>query len=249
MILKVLDQPYYQTDREKYWYEINADDRADNIRRLCARIKPRKVLDIGAGKGSVMQRLHDAGMGEEWDSIEDSQTGLAEIRKRVGPKIHEPKELTGYRLAFEDDAFDLAILSHMLEHQEHPRVMLYEARRVARYLYVEVALRHVAFKSNLAADFTMNRAGHVNYYDRHTIRRLVQSSGWKILDAQAFITNAATYKFMKGTRGLVEHKHKKLLLGAIPRLAQCMFTFHYGMLCERTQKVAGAMPDVLGTQV
>ena len=144
------------------------------------------------------------------------------------------------------DKFDLAILSHMLEHQEHPRVMLYEARRVARHVYVEVALRHVAFKSNLAADFAFNRAGHVNYYDRHTIRRLVQSSGWKILDAQAFITNAATYKFMKGGRGLIEHRLKRAFLSVAPRLAQCLFTFHYGMLCERAAKVPGAMPDVLG---
>lgn len=245
MILKTLDQPYYQTDREKYWYEINADDRADNIKQLCARIKPAKIVDIGAGKGSVMQRLHDAGMGQEWSSIEDSETGLAEIAKRVGPRIKEPKPLNSLRLPFAEDEFDLAILSHMLEHQEHPRLMLYEARRVARYAYIEVALRHVAFKSSLAPDFTLNRAGHLNYYDRHTIRRLVQSSGWKILDAQVFITNPATYKFMKGARGLVEHRLKKSLLAVAPRLAQCLFTFHYGMLCERTQKVPTAMPDVL----
>ena len=78
-----------------------------------------------------------------------------------------------------DARFDLAVLSHVLEHAEHPRRLLAEASRVARVLFVEVPLEDTW---RLARDFTPDAVGHINFYSMASLRRLVQSCGLEVLD-------------------------------------------------------------------
>jgi 2-polyprenyl-3-methyl-5-hydroxy-6-metoxy-1,4-benzoquinol methylase len=53
---------YYGGDISE-WREMGAIDKVSNIRSLCASLAPSSVLDIGAGEGSVLQRLADGGFG------------------------------------------------------------------------------------------------------------------------------------------------------------------------------------------
>ncbi len=238
MSLRELYDNYYTTDREKLWYEINAEDKAANIVRMCGELGAKKVVDIGAGSGAVLRRLAEAGLGEELHAAEISDSGMSELKKLVGGKIAEPRKLDGLRLPYEDDQFDLAILSHVVEHVEHPRMLLHETRRIAKKVYVEVPLEVVPMKRNLRGDWKMDTTGHINYYSQDMIRRLMQTSGWRVLKERVTITSPATYEFMKGKRGLLEYRLKKMLLGLAPGLAQTVFTYHGAVLCERGEMLS-----------
>lgn len=237
MGLSELYDNYYTSDREKQWYEINADDKAQNIVAMCKSTGAATIVDIGAGSGAVLRRIAAAGLGKELHAAEISESGLTELRKLSAEskdgRIKEPRKLDSLRLPYDDNQFDLAILSHVVA-----RILLHEARRIARKVYVEVPLEVVGLKKNLRGDWKMDTTGHINYYNRHIIRRLMQTSGWRVLDERVTITCPATYEFMKGKRGLIEYRVKKLLLGIAPTLAQALFTFHCGLLCERGEMLS-----------
>jgi hypothetical protein len=54
---------YYEDDISE-WRTLGAIDKADNIRMLCNAYPHSTVLEIGAGEGSVLQRLADSGFGQ-----------------------------------------------------------------------------------------------------------------------------------------------------------------------------------------
>lgn len=243
MSLEDLYQAYYSTDREREWYEVCAVDKAKNILDFCSPLKPHRVLDIGAGNGAVTSRLLDAGLAEEIHAVEISDSGLAELHKRLDGKC-EIHKFDGLHLPHPDDSFDLAILSHVVEHVEHPRLLLYEARRVARHLYVEVPLEDAAFKSNLHGEFVMDTTGHINYYNRHTIKRLMQTSGWRVLRQEVRITSVAPYRFAAGRRGVLHYAVKLAALKLFPRLCEQFFVFFSCLLCERTERLSTSLGEV-----
>lgn len=243
MSLEDLYQAYYATDRERQWYEVSAIDKAKNILDLCSLLKPHRMVDIGAGNGAVTRRLLEAALAEEMHAVEVSDSGLAELHRQLDGKV-EIRKFDGLRLPHPEDSFDLAILSHVVEHVEHPRLLLYEARRVARHLYVEVPLEDVPFKSNLHDDFVMDTTGHINYYNRYTIRRLLQTSGWKVLRQEVRITSVAPYRFAKGRRGVLEHAVKLVALKLFPRLCEHVFVFNSCLLCERTERLSTSLGEV-----
>ena len=74
----------------------------------------------------------------------------------------------GYRTLYADNQFDLVLLSHVVEHVEHPRLLLYEAARVGKRLFVEVPLED---NVRLSDDFVFDHVGHINVYSRKTMRR------------------------------------------------------------------------------
>jgi tRNA G46 methylase TrmB len=64
MSLRELYDNYYTTDREKLWYEINAEDKAANIARMCGELGAKKVVDIGAGSGRCCVGWRKRGLGK-----------------------------------------------------------------------------------------------------------------------------------------------------------------------------------------
>jgi SAM-dependent methyltransferase len=244
MSLEDLYRNYYADEREQQWYEVCAPDKAANILEFSAPLRPHRVLDIGAGNGSVTRRLLEAGLAEEIHAVEISESGLAELTQSLGGQLASIRKFDGLRLPYGDDEFDLAILSHVVEHVEHPRRLLHEARRVARHLYVEVPLEDVPFKSNLHGDFVMDSTGHINYYHRHTIRRLLQTSGWKVLRTGVRFGSIHPYRFQFGHRGEVHYLVKKVVFRILPNFAQLFFVFHGCLICERGEPISTSLGDM-----
>ncbi len=75
-----------------------------------------RVFDVGAGEGAILLHLDAWPQKEELCAVEISQSGIAMIQSRRLPSLVEVKQFDGYRLPYDDKFFDLAILSHVLEH-------------------------------------------------------------------------------------------------------------------------------------
>ncbi|MFT3685500.1 MAG: class I SAM-dependent methyltransferase [Phycisphaerales bacterium] len=247
MPIDQLYDQYYDTEKKKRWYEVGAAGKVENILRLCKPLKPATVLDIGAGNGALLQKMHDGGLGERLSAIEISRSGLEQLNARRAslPRLADVRTFDGVHFPYPDNSFDLAVLSHVIEHVEHPRLLLYEAARVARYLYAEVPLEIAAFKKTLRGDWVLDSTGHINYYTKDVFKRLLQTSGWQPEKIEVVPASKGTHTFYKGTRGTIEFGIKQAAIRVAPSLAQMFFVYHCATLSKRADRISISLGDVL----
>jgi ubiquinone/menaquinone biosynthesis C-methylase UbiE len=225
----------YYADPDLEWRRLGAIGKVDNIVSLCGDLPRRSVLEIGAGEGSILKRLSDVGFGEQLFALEISSSAVAAIEGKAISRLAECKIFDGYHVPYPDGRFDLAILSHVIEHVEHPRLLLYEASRVATHIFVEVPLEDTI---RMPRDFTPDSVGHLNFYSPKTFRRLVQSCGLSVLGQRVTNRPKETYTYRAGRKGLVNYWIKQALLVVVPVLATELFTYHGALVCETLSRPA-----------
>lgn len=162
------------------WRSLGAKSKAENILSVCAGNTFSRVLDCGAGEGSVMAHLSDAGFSQEFYAVEISKSALEQLQKKAIPALTEALKFDGYSIPYEDDFFDLVYCSHVIEHVEHPRLLLRELKRVAKKVALEVPLDYTPGADKNIAHFLSY--GHINIYTPTTFRFLLRSEGMEILD-------------------------------------------------------------------
>lgn len=219
---------YYEG--ESTWRALGAIGKAQNIVDLCCSIPHRRILDIGSGEGALLQRLSDLNFGEELYSLEISQSAVAAILQRDIARVRECQLFDGYAIPYKSRQFDLAILSHVVEHVEYPRKLLYEASRIADYVFVEVPLEDTIM---LKPDFVFDSVGHINFYSRKTIRRLVQTCDLQVLSEIVTNPSRAVYQYQSGRKGILKYMLKGFLLRVAEQLACELFTYHCSIICTR----------------
>jgi SAM-dependent methyltransferase len=217
---------YY--DGESDWRALGAIGKVKNVVDLCAATPHGRILDIGSGEGALLQRLSDGNFGEELYSLEISRSAVTAILRRNISRLHECQLFDGYSIPYKSRQFDLAILSHVVEHAEYPRKLLYEAARVADYVFVEVPLEDTMM---LKPDFVFDPVGHINFYSRKTIRRLVQTCDLRVLSQVVSNPSLAMYKYQFGRKGTLKYLLKECLLRTAEPLACGLFTYHCSLLC------------------
>jgi len=222
-------QTAYHWAGESEWYRLGAIDKAANVVRLCSGLPHAAVLDVGAGEGSFLSRLAQLGFGERHTAIDVSPTGIEAIRSRKLPSLVECRRFDGEHIPYADAQFDLAILSHVVEHVEHPRKLLYEAARVARHVFVEVPLEH---NLRLPRDFVRDDLGHINAYTATSVRRLLQSCDLEVLEQIVVNRSRATYAYHGDRLAGLKYWSKELALRAAPRLATAIWTYHSALVCR-----------------
>jgi len=219
---------YYQGESE--WRALGAMDKAKNIVQLCRALPHDNILEIGSGEGAILKRLSDLKFGENLYSIEISESAASTIGSRNIPRVRECQLFDGYHIPYSDRKFELAVLSHVLEHAEHPRLLLYEASRVAECVFVEVPLEDTV---RLKRDFVFDRVGHINFYSWKTIRCLVQSCGMKVLSQTVTNPSLPVYQYDSGRTGILKYGIKEFLRWASPGLACSLFTYHCSLICRK----------------
>ena len=120
------------------------------------------------------------------------------------------------------------VLSHVVEHLEHPRQLLCEAARVARCVVVEVPLEDT-WRHPL--DYHPSPVGHINFYSRANLRRLVQTCGLAVLRERVSNPPPAVYRHQFPRLGGAAWAVKQALLAALGPLATRMTCYHYTVLC------------------
>ncbi|MFO1490961.1 MAG: class I SAM-dependent methyltransferase [Kiritimatiellia bacterium] len=221
-------EDYY--DGASEWRRLGAVGKADNIVRVCAGRPVESVLDIGCGDGAVIARLEETGFGKTFSAVDISSSGIATLKARGLKRLVSAEVFDGSRLPQAGQGVDLAILSHVVEHLEHPRQLLNEAARVARWVVVEVPLedtwRH-------PRDYRPSPVGHINFYSRANLRRLVQTCGLEVVCERISNPPLAVYRHMNRTTGPLAWAVKQSLLAVLGPLATRLTCYHYTVLCRR----------------
>ena len=103
------------------WRRLGAIDKSRNVLSLCGSYDFANVVEIGAGDGAILEQLSRHGFAHSYTALEISKSAVDAIKDRNIGGLKEAVLFDGYSIPFEDGAFDLAILSHVIEHVEHPR--------------------------------------------------------------------------------------------------------------------------------
>jgi SAM-dependent methyltransferase len=224
---------------EAGWRWLGALDKAQSVVSLASELAPASILEIGAGEGSVLQRLSELAFGQRLYAAEISASAVELIRQREIPRLVECTRFDGYRIPYADRQFDLVILSHVIEHVENPRLLLYEASRLGNRVLVEVPT-----EDNLAAEWTMGQnyrpdgVGHINFFSPRTIRLLLQTCELTVLKERVYTPSRAIHDASEqraGTRfklGTAKYLVKRALLASTPGLATRLLTYHCAFLCQ-----------------
>jgi ubiquinone/menaquinone biosynthesis C-methylase UbiE len=185
------------TDAMTAWRELGARYKAENIQVVCRGRTFGKVLECGAGEGAILQELAKNPTFVELYAVDISESGVAQTRSRQIHRLKEAVLFDGYRLPYADKFFDLVYCSHVLEHVEHPRLLLREIKRVGRLQVFEVPLDY-SFDVDQHIDHFL-AYGHINIFTPATFKFLLRSEGFTILeerhtDIQAEVTRFIWYQ-------------------------------------------------------
>ncbi len=182
------------TDAMTAWRELGARYKAANIQVVCRGRTFGKVLDCGAGEGAVLQELAKNPAFAELYAVDISESGIAQIRSRQLPRLREAVLFDGYRLPHADKFFDLVYCSHVLEHVEHPRLLLREIKRVGILQVFEVPLDYT-FDVDRHVDHFLGY-GHINIFTPATFKFLLRSEGFTILEERLTEIPAEVTRFI-----------------------------------------------------
>lgn len=218
------------------WRALGAVGKAEHIIKLCsaAGIAPASTLEVGCGDGALLSALRRRAFGGRLAGVEISHSAVAIARSRE--EIDSVEAYDGLHLQAPDRAFELGVLSHVLEHVPDPAALLRETARVCRAVLVEVPL-----EANVSARRRGKRAhaqevGHLQRLDRSDVRALAARAGLSLAGELDDPLPLAVHNFFAVTRraraaAVLKWAARAALHRLSPALARRIFTVHYACLC------------------
>jgi len=176
-----VEETTYETPTQ--WRLVGAEGKADHVVELCERNRciPETLLEVGAGDGAILAWLGKKSFCKAMHAVEISQSGVRVILDQRIPGLVSCQTFDGYSLPFKDDCFDLAILSHVLEHVEYERALLREVARVSKYQVIEIPMDFGALNND---HFQMlgPSYGHINAHSPPSLRFLLSTENLVVVD-------------------------------------------------------------------
>ena len=221
-------------DADPAWRELGARGKADHVETLAgrARIARGSAVEIGCGDGALLAELERRHTFEELSGFDVSKTAVERARGRKLTSIRTLGVFDGSRLPAADHSFDVAILSHVLEHVSEPAALLAEAARVAPWVIVEVPLEDNLSGRRASKRSASGEIGHIQELNGEKVRSLVEGAGLKLQSDLFDPLPATVHTFFAATpaqraRGYAKWAARRAIFALSPRLAGRLFTLHY----------------------
>ena len=183
----------FYVGKDEQWRLLSAKYKAQNIKDVCQKYQFSKVLEVGAGDGSILKYLDEFQFAREIHALEISKSGVEQIGNRKIGSLKSVQIFDGYHIPFADDEFDLVILSHVLEHVEFERMLLREIKRVAKHVVIEVPIDYRYGVDKRMKHFLAY--GHINMYTPSSLRFLLQTEGFEIVTDKISVIEPEVTKF------------------------------------------------------
>ncbi|MCC6818931.1 MAG: class I SAM-dependent methyltransferase [Bacteroidia bacterium] len=208
------DNQYKNSDAE--WRRLGGLQKSGNIIKLCSKLNAKNMLDVGSGDGAVLSFLDKNNFCPKIDSLEISDSGIERIKSLNLKHLNAVTKFDGYNIPFQDKSFELATCSHVLEHVEHPRLLLREIARVSQYQFFEIPIDFSFFVDNKMKHYL--DYGHINIFTPALFKFLLKSEGFQVLDEEfIFLSNDLIRFAYKGnTSKILAQKIKNFLISSSP---------------------------------
>lgn len=199
------------------WREANGRHKAENIAEILRKndLNPLRICEVGCGEGSILNWLGKMNVGSELYGLDISDSAIKIARAKNIPNLMEIKPFNGYEIPYADETFDLAVCSHVIEHVEHPRLLMREIKRVSKMQYFEVPIDF-----SLTVDQKLEHYlgyGHINIYTPALFRFLLRSEKFEVLDDKhVFISDDILKLMFKGNMaGFLKKKLKNAVVKSV----------------------------------
>ncbi len=217
------------------WRSLCAEGKADHVATLAASLPapPRSVVEVGCGDGVLLTALAARGIGERRHGFDISERAVQLASARA--EIERAERFDGVKLPAADGAYDLALLSHVLEHVPEPAPLLRETARVASAVVVEVPLEDNRSASRPEAQRGRDAVGHLHRFSREDMHELARSAGLRVAAELADPLPRPVHTFWADGAGarakaLLKAGVRRAVYTAAPKRAERMFTVHYAAL-------------------
>ena len=226
------DAQYETMDIE--WREKNGYYKAKNIEEICKGRDFKNTLDVGSGDGSVLYWMDKSGFITGLYSLEISNSGIERIKKRSIKSLKEVKKFNGYSIPYPDKNFELVTCSHVMEHVEHPRLLLREIGRVSDFQCFEIPIDFSFFVDKKLNHFLAY--GHVNIFTPSLFKFLLKSEGFDIIKEKFLFYPKETRKMVyKNPRTYWVNSLKNFVVESIPFLRKIKPNA-YIVLCKKNKE-------------
>ena len=186
------------------WLDVAADEKATSVVEL-APVGTETVVDIGCGSGSVLAALDRRGFAEKYWACEPSRE-LADQIPEI-PRL-QSVEVSSFEAAFGARQFDLAILSHVVEHVRAPATLIAQALDRAKHVIVEVPIEATfltRLRNHGKDPSDAHPSGHVHFFAESDARKLIRVAGGTVLAERSYFP-------FSPYRQLAERPSQRLLL-------------------------------------
>jgi ubiquinone/menaquinone biosynthesis C-methylase UbiE len=186
---------YKNLDKEFIeWRKLGAKTKSNNCIRISKDHNFGTVIEIGCGTGAILKNLSEKSFANKYYAIDISKSAVEYVKTQKIKDLDEVKKGSAYEIPYEDKKFDLSIMSHVLEHLDNPDIALEEAKRVSKFLIIEIPLEDNIFRNllilflkfiKLDKNFQLgNDLGHIIFFNKNSAKKLVESHGFRILNAE-----------------------------------------------------------------
>lgn len=190
------DQSYSKvSDKMVSWREFGAKEKCASILQLCKGLVFEKVVDVGCGLGNILSLLDRLKFASELYGLEVSPSAIKYLEEETNiPRLKGVYLTDTNKTPFEDNFFDLGILSHVLEHVPDPKKLLKETLRTCKYVIVEVPLEDCLLQ-NLYALYQLriyhqqrinNISGHISFFSKSKAIDLFNECGDEVLKERIY---------------------------------------------------------------
>jgi SAM-dependent methyltransferase len=218
------------------WRELCAAGKADHVVELVQTLPrpPATIVEVGCGDGVLLTQLARRGVGERRDGFDISERAASFATTRR--EVDSAQRFDGHTLPVPDAAYDLGILSHVLEHVPDPLPLLSETARACRAVIVEVPLEDNLSASRASAQAGRDAIGHLHRFSRSDIGGLASSAGLRVAADLADPLPLPVHSFFATTptaraKATLKASARRTLFAVAPPLAERAFTLHYAALC------------------
>jgi trans-aconitate methyltransferase len=247
-------------EAEARWQQYGAIGKVDSIEALLriVDLRPRTLVELGAGAGAVILECQRRGLGTELSAIDFSEEAIGYLQNRANGITCTIADITDE--AFPRQQADVVVLSHVLEHLERPIPFLKSIIEKIdfEYLVAEVPLEDLwgSRLKNLFRDRTKNAAGHVQFFTPSTFTQMLEAAGLEIVHARRYVPILTTESIsfvakkdrMTRSRALMKAATGRYLPLLLRPIWARLYYAHYTVLCRPSTKARAHSSKLINIQ-
>jgi ubiquinone/menaquinone biosynthesis C-methylase UbiE len=206
------------SDKTENWRKLGAKGKASNIISVSKGQNYSNIIEIGAGDGNILEQLSLQKFAKTYTAVEISTSAIEQIKTKNIQNLISVTQFDGYKLPFSDNEFELAICSHVIEHVEHPRILLREIKRISKSQIFEIPIDFSVNVDKKTKHFLSY--GHINIFTPSLFNFLLLSEDFKIIKSKYTLYDTKIISFQHGVYSLQTALFlvKKLIWKTIPIL-------------------------------
>jgi SAM-dependent methyltransferase len=218
------------------WRALGAKGKADHVMELCSRagVRVASTLEVGCGDGALLCELRRRGFGGGLHGVEITKAAVKIASER--DEIDSVELYDGQHLQCADGAYDLGIVSHVLEHVIDPAALLAEMGRACAAVVVEVPLEENLSAKRAGKREHAEEVGHLQRLSRDAARAMVARARLGVVGELEDTLPLEVHRFFAGSlagnaAAVGKWGVRRGLHLLAPALSRRLFTVHYACLC------------------